>query len=63
MKQYTDAELADIIEDEGLEYAILDYVSLEWIADETTRKMFEDADVLLNKIKRRLYAARAAEES
>ena len=43
-------EVADIVEEEGLGYAIMDYLSVARIADEKLTAMWYDAGVLLAAI-------------
>jgi hypothetical protein len=44
-------EVIEIIESEGLDYAITDYLSPESIEDKTLAKMWKDAEIALKTIK------------
>lgn len=62
MKTYSDAQIADLIEVEGTEYTLRNFLNPEQIEDEITRRMCAEAVNLLDKLERRLFAARAVEE-
>jgi hypothetical protein len=48
--KYTIERVAQIVEIEGLEYAILDYMNGDKIADENLAQMWDEAGDLLGKI-------------
>ena len=50
MEKHTIEEVRDIIETEGLGYAVQDYMSAESIADETLAHYWKKASEYLNKI-------------
>lgn len=62
MRKYTNADLADIIEDEGLGYAVTEYVSVERIEDPTMRALWEHAHSTLGTIARMASDARRVRE-
>lgn len=62
MRTYTNAELADIIEDEGLGYAVSEYVSADQIEDPTMRALWEHASLTLAAIGSQAFAARKVRE-
>lgn len=50
MSSLTNEEVADIVEQEGLGYSVMDYLSSEQIEDEVLRALWENAADLLYKI-------------
>ena len=62
MKTFDNAELAVIIEDEGIGYAVEEYVDIERISDPRTRELWTQARWLLGEISQRCFRARAALE-
>lgn len=62
MRKYSNADIADIIEDEGLGYAITDYVYVERIEDPTMRALWEHAHSTLGTISRLAFDARRVRE-
>lgn len=62
MRTYTNADLADIIDDEGAGYAITDYVSVERITDLETRALWIAAERAIGAVCQRCFRARAALE-
>lgn len=62
MRMFDNAELADIIEDEGIGYAVQEYVDIERVTDPETRAMWTQAHFLLGAISQRCFRARAALE-
>jgi hypothetical protein len=49
-KKYSDDDLKDIIEMEGLEYAVRHYLNSEKIADSDTRDLWRQAEEALNRL-------------
>lgn len=47
---YSDKDLRNIIEDEGLDYAVRFYLSEECIEDEDTQKLWRQARIALEKL-------------
>jgi hypothetical protein len=47
---YNNAKMAQVVDDEGLSYAIMDYMGADMIADPELRKLWAEAKVLLLKI-------------
>lgn len=47
---YTNEDLAEIVEVQGLDYAIMHYVDFEDIVDPEMRDLFKEADEVLSKI-------------
>ncbi|MEK5178490.1 hypothetical protein [Paenibacillus odorifer] len=62
MRTFDNAELADIIEDEGIGYAVEEYVDIVQITDPVTRDLWAQAETLLSAISQRCFHARAALE-
>ncbi|RAU96811.1 hypothetical protein [Paenibacillus sp. YN15] len=62
MKTFSNAELADIIENDGIGYAIEWTVGVERIEDPDTREMWAQARTLLGTINQRCFDARALAE-
>lgn len=62
MGALSNAELADIIESEGLGYAIEENVPIGCIEDPATREMWAQARASLYAIRQRCFNARAAME-
>lgn len=62
MKTYSNAELADIIEDEGAGYAITEYVDPERIEDVETRRQWLAAKIAVESVCQRVFRARSANE-
>lgn len=54
MEKYTNKQIAEIVETEGLEYTITSYLSIEKIEDEEMKKMFQEAAEILKKIEDKL---------
>lgn len=50
MKKYTLQEVADIVDTEGLGYAITDYTGSDSIEDEELSKLWKEAEEVLGKI-------------
>lgn len=57
-RQYSDAELAEYVNDDGLEYIITHGIGAEAVADSTTRILWRNTARLLELLKARLDAAR-----
>ena len=51
---YSNDELRDIVENEGLGYAVQDYVNPEFIEDQDLREKWEQAKNLLDEIEEAL---------
>ena len=62
MRKYTNAELADIIECEGLGYAVTCYVSSGRIEDGEMRILWEEVREKLREIERKAFDARRVRE-
>ena len=43
-------DVADIVDNEGLGYAVQDYMSADSIEDEELAKLWDEAGIILNKI-------------
>lgn len=54
MKKYTLQDVADIVQSEGLGYAIHSYLSHDRIEDEELAKLWRDCSDLMDKIKAKL---------
>lgn len=54
-KKYDLIEVADIVENEGLGYAVVDYMSGDSIADPELAALWDQAAGLLNRIKEKLH--------
>lgn len=63
MRTYTNAEIADVIESEGFEYAIRDYVNADQIEDADVRAMWSDIAALMEDVRRVVFRARADAET
>lgn len=62
MRKYTNAELADIIECEGIGYAVTYYVSPGRIEDEEMRTLWEEVREKLRQIESKALDARRVRE-
>lgn len=56
MGKYTNEDVLDIVENEGLEYAILDYMTLDDIEDEELRELCKEAEGALGRVQKKLGA-------
>lgn len=61
-RKFTNADLADIIEDEGAGYAITDYVNADHIEDQETRALWIAAERAIGAVCQRCFRAKAAAE-
>lgn len=51
-KKKTIEDLYDIVQNEGLGYAVADYVNPDTIEDDEMRKLWKEADEALKKVQR-----------
>ena len=56
MIKYTNEDVLDIVENEGLEYAILDCMTLDYIEDEELKELCKEAGDVLERVKKKLSA-------
>ena len=56
MIKYTNEDVLDIVENEGLEYAILDCMTLDYIEDEELKELCKEAGDALERVKKKLSA-------